>query len=74
MEKSNPLEGTIRINNVLHDTIPPYGCHSDRAPDRFKSPVVIHSRGKVSWPFVMSTDCHYDHRGTDSRCKDCLHP
>jgi hypothetical protein len=71
------VKGTIRINNVLHDEIPPNGCHSSRAPHRFVSPVVRHGSGgpySPSWPHVMSTDCKYDRRSIDDRCAGCTHP
>lgn len=68
---------SIRINNVLHDVIPPNGCHSTLAPDRFKDPIVRHGNGKpgnAEWMHRMSTSCQYDMRPFDERCAGCKHP
>ena len=72
-----PMQGTISINNVMHDTTPPYGCHSERAPNRLSQPMVRHGNGQegnAEWPFVMSTVCNYDRRESDTRCASCSHP
>lgn len=52
----------------------PYGCHSDRAPDRFKSPVIFHSSGNTSWEDRSNKRCQYDRIEQDERCDKCIHP
>lgn len=65
---------SIRINNILYDVTPANGCHSTISPNRFKSPIVVHSSGKKHWKHVMSTTCQYDQRPRDTRCAGCEHP
>lgn len=43
------MTGTIRVNGELKPMMP-YGCHSDRAPEKFNSDVVKHS---VMWSWAM---------------------
>lgn len=54
-----------------------YGCHN-RKP--FKKFMKVQSgwidettRRMKSIPFRMSTECEYDLKTTDERCKDCGH-
>lgn len=69
-------KGTIRINSELMPMMP-YGCHSDRAPDRFSHDVVIHGNGderNAQWIHRMSTKCRFDAKKNDIRCNGCNQP
>lgn len=67
-----PIPGVLNGRRV--DDIGPYGCHTERGPERFVSDTVTSRQFGLSWPFAMSRTCQYDRRADDPRCRGCGQP